>query len=266
MPITERTTGLLVNNSNQLDVHKYSSQDCNYLPVKEFVDGMGVGIRCTQEDQLILSIGPFKGTDLSKLMTFILVWTNEIPDEIEDHIKIKHLADGVEVEDDTMTITKSALSITHGDAIPFYFDPAKEHIIDILTTSNAVGYNLYFDYVQFNTMNINQINSSTLAGTSDKPLVNTIDNVFASPAFNAQSEITVTIPFNTEYADAPALFIQLYSSYFSIDITEISPMDVTMIINTGDGANFTGTADMCIIVSGVTAVPYVTKVVQYESQ
>lgn len=263
MPVEERSTGLLVNNGNQLDATRYMSHNCNQKQVQEFTDGIGAVIQCTSENQLILSIGPYTGRDLSKLMTFVMVWTNNIPDGIDDHITIKHLVDGVEDTDDTMTITKTALSITHGDALPFYFDPGKTHTIEIYTTANAIGYNLSFDYVQFNTMNINQVNSSTLSGTSNKPLVNTIDNVFASPAFNAQSEITVTIPFNTSFFDSPAVSIQSYSSYFTIDVVNISTEDITLDIYTGDGANFTGTADMSIIVSGVVSVPNVTQIVEY---
>lgn len=265
MPIEEKSTGLLVNNGNQLDAIKYMSHNCYQKPVPEFVDGMGAVIQCTSEDQLILSIGPFKGKDLSKLMTFVMVWTDNIPDGIEDHIKIKHLVDGVEDTEDTMTITKSALSTSHGDALPYYFDPAKEHIIDILTTQNAIGYNLSFDYVQFNTMNINQINSALLAGNSDKPFVQVED--YASPiiTFSNVNAVTVSIPFNTIFVEAPAIIAQCVSSYFTVDL-DIYEDYFDLTVATSDLAVYSGDVLVNWIARGVATAPYQTKIVEYISE
>lgn len=259
------TTGFLINTGNQLDATNYMSNNCTKQPVPLFSDGMGAVIQCTASEQLILSIGPFDGRNLSKLMTFILVWTSNIPDgTVEDYITIKHLIDGVEDTDDTMTITETNLSITHGDALPYYFDPSKEHTIEIYTTDNAVGYNLSFDYVQFNTMNINQVNSSTLSGTSHKPFVNVDDCGTVIASFNNENAITIRVDFACGFSDVPPLIAQCISSYFTIDL-DIYDDHFDLTVATRDMEVYTGEIAVNWFANGVATVPYSTKIVEYVS-
>lgn len=261
----QTTTGFLINSGNQLDATSFMSNNCTKQTVELFSDGVGAVIQCTASEQLILSIGPFDGRNLSKLMTFILVWTTNIPDgSVEDYITIKHLVDGVEDVEDTMTLTETNLSSNHGDALPYYFDPSREHTIEIYTTDNAVGYNLSFDYVQFNTMNINQVNSSILAATSDKPLVSNEDYASSIISFANVNAVTVTIPFNTTFVEPPSLIAQCVSSYFTVDL-DIYEDHFDLTVATSDLEVYTGDVLVNWIARGLATAPYQTQVEIYES-
>jgi hypothetical protein len=257
------TTGFLINSSNQMDARSYVAFGATATAVPEFTDGMGWTIRCTEDNQLLLDVGPFDGKNLSKHMAFLLVWTDNIPEGIDDHIIIKHLVDGVEDTDDTMTITKSNLSVVHGDVMPYYFYPGAEHRIQVFATANAVGYDLSFDYIQFNTMSVNQVNSATIASTPSKALTTTLDSLSTTLEFSNDTEKSVTLSFNTEFIEPPNVHIQPYSSYFMIDIMDVSTTGISLDITTNDGAAFTGPLTLDIMLIGVTEVPYVTRLEEY---
>lgn len=258
-------TGLLTNNANHIEMNGYISTDAEKTAVSDFTDGYGYSILVTEENQLLVNIGPFKGKDLSKLMTFVLVWTNNIPEGIEDQITLKHFVDGVEDLEDEIIITKNVLSVKHGDSLPYYFDPYKTHEIKIYANAVAVGYIISFDYVQFNTMNINQVNSSTLAATTNKPFVPVED--YASPiiTFSNVNVVTVSIPFNTAFIEPPSVIAQCISSYFTVDL-DIYEDYFDLTVATGDLEVYTGDVLVNWIARGLTVAPYQTQIVEFESQ